>query len=207
MFFPRDDELVRRAQRGDGGAFEALHRRHFRAVWQCLFRQGLGPDDADDLAAETFVRAYRALPKYRCDEGTPFLPFLLRIATNQARDHWRRAQVERESPLEEPALSASAAELVVGTLAREDEIAKVRRALAELPEADRQLIALCYARELSRAEVAEILGKPSVSAVTSHLNRALTRLKSVMEKLDRQAAFARDAEVGAEPSVRRSGDR
>jgi len=51
-----------------------------------------------------------------------------------------------------------------------------------------------------------VLGKPSVSAVTSHLNRALTRLKSVMEKLDRQAAFALDAGVGAARAVQRSGD-
>jgi RNA polymerase sigma-70 factor (ECF subfamily) len=207
MLNSRDDQLVRRAQSGDGRAFEALHRRHFRAVWQCLFRQGLGPDDADDLTAETFVRAYRALPKYRCADGTPFLPFLLRIAANLAKDQWRRAQVERESPPEEPALSASAAELAVGNLAREDEIARVRRALTELPESDRQLIALCYEQELSRAEVAEVLGKPSVSAVTSHLNRALARLKSVMEKLDRQAALGLDSRVEAAPAVRRSDDR
>ena len=207
MLSSRDDQLVRRAQSGDGRAFEALHRRHFRAVWQCLFRQGLGPDDADDLAAETFVRAYRALPKYRCADETPFLPFLLRIATNLAKDQWRRARVERESPVEEPALSASVAELAVGNLAREDEIARVRRALAELPESDRQLIALCYEQELSRAEVAEVLGKPSVSAVTSHLNRALARLKSVMEKLDRQAALGLDSRVEAAPAVRRSDDR
>lgn len=194
MFGSSDHQLVSRAQSGDGRAFEALHRRHFRAVWQCLYRQGFSRDDADDLAAETFVRAYRALPQFRCASGASFLPFLIRVSINLATDSWRRRQLEREAVQEEAVEGApSVANIALQRLAREEEIAKLRRALAELPEGDREIIALCYEQDLSRAQVAEILDKPTVSAVTSHLNRALNRLRSLIEKQERQATFSAEA--------------
>lgn len=190
MIHPSDDQLIRRAKGGDAVAFDALHRRHFRAVWQFLYRQGFSREDADDLSAETFVRAYRALPEYRCAPGSSYLPFLIRVSSNLATDCWRKRGVEQESnqrytsPVSEPVDG-----LALRRLAYREEIALVQQAIRQLPESDRQIIALCYEQELSGAQVADILGKPTVSAVTSHLNRALHRLRTVVQKQERQATL------------------
>ncbi len=190
MFSPSDNQLVKRAQNGDGAAFEALHQRHFRAVWQYLYRHGLSRDDADDLSAETFVRAYRALPEYRCASDSSFLPFLIRVSINLATDCWRKRQVELElSQQYIPPVSEPVDGVALRRLAYQEEIAQVQQAIRHLPESDRQIIALCYERELSGAQVAEILGKPTVSAVTSHLNRALHRLRTAVRKQERQATL------------------
>lgn len=193
---PSDDYLVRRAKGGDTDAFDALHRRHFRAVWQFLYRQGFSREDADDLAAETFVRAYRALPDYRSTPGSSYLPFLIRVSSNLATDLWRKRQVELEAiqrstaPVPEPAEGVA-----LGHLAYLEEIARVQQAMRQLTDTDRQIIALCYEQGLSGVQVAEILGKPTVSAVTSHLNRALDRLRTAVQKQERLETLMNQQEI------------
>ncbi len=79
--------LVRRAQSGDRSAFDALVRAHFIAVYSFLHRLVGNPEDAEDLAQETFVRAQVALERYRSDAS--FSTWLLRIAHHLAIDHRR----------------------------------------------------------------------------------------------------------------------
>lgn len=79
--------LVRRAQRGDRNAFDALVRAHFVPVYSFLHRLVGNPEDAEDLAQETFVRAQLALERYRSDAS--FSTWVLRIAHHLAIDHRR----------------------------------------------------------------------------------------------------------------------
>lgn len=81
--------LVRRAQSGDAEAFDALVRAHFTPVYAFLHRLVGNPEDAEDLAQETFVRAHRSLALYRIDAS--FSTWLLRIAHHLAIDHRRAA--------------------------------------------------------------------------------------------------------------------
>ncbi|MBI3920418.1 MAG: RNA polymerase sigma factor [Armatimonadetes bacterium] len=207
MIHPSDHHLIGRAKGGDGVAFEALHRRYFRAGWQFLYRQGSGREDADDLAAETFVRAYRALPEYRSAPGSSYLPFLIRVSSNLATDLWRKRQVELEAiqrsaaPVPEPVEGVA-----LRHLAYREEIARVQQAIRQLPESDRQIIALCYEQELSGAQVAEILGKPTASAVTSHLNRALHRLRTAAQKQERQETLMNEQKNHRGQAASRSDD-
>jgi len=81
------EALVRRAQAGDGPAFDSLVRLHFTPVYTFLHRTVGNTEDAEDLAQETFVRAHRALASYRVDASFP--TWILRIAHHLAIDHHR----------------------------------------------------------------------------------------------------------------------
>src|SRR5437762_10730573 len=102
---PPDDEpqLVKAAQAGDGRAFAEIVRRYQRAMYRLAYGFLRSPADADDVAQETFVRAYGALGRFRV--GEPLYPWLARIASNTALSQLRRRRRKPETPLE-PLLEA-----------------------------------------------------------------------------------------------------
>ncbi len=83
-----DLALLRRAQSGDQRALEVLCRRCWKPVYRSFARFTCNPADAEDLTQEVFLRALRSLPRFE-DRGLPFTAYLLRIASNLARDRWR----------------------------------------------------------------------------------------------------------------------
>src|SRR5579864_8415166 len=85
----REDELqlITRSQRGDASAFNQLVLRYQQAVYTLTLRMLGDRDVAADVTQETFLAAYRAIQTFR---GTSFRAWLLRIASNQSCDHWRR---------------------------------------------------------------------------------------------------------------------
>src|SRR5262245_49476479 len=86
---PGDEaDLVRAAQGGDQAAFAEIVRRYQRSVYRVGYALTRNASDADDLAQETFVRAHRALGRFRA--GEPLYPWLSRIATNLAFSLFRR---------------------------------------------------------------------------------------------------------------------
>lgn len=86
----RDDEmqLIVRSQQGDVGAFNRLVLRYQQAVYNVILRMLGDRDTAADIAQETFIAALRGISSFR--PGSSFRAWLLRIASNQACDHWRR---------------------------------------------------------------------------------------------------------------------
>ena len=87
-----EGELIERAK-GDPEAFGVLYRRHYRPVVGYLYRRVGDEHTAEDLAAEVFLSAMRALPRYRVT-GVPFRAWLLRIATNAA-NRWAKRERSR----------------------------------------------------------------------------------------------------------------
>jgi RNA polymerase sigma-70 factor (ECF subfamily) len=83
----REAALVRRARAGDREAFEELIRAHLTATYALLFRLVDNHEDAEDLAQECFVRAWRALPTHRGERS--LAPWVRKIALHLARDHHR----------------------------------------------------------------------------------------------------------------------
>jgi RNA polymerase sigma-70 factor (ECF subfamily) len=83
-----DSALLAQARSGDHRALEKLYQRNWRPVYRSFARYTKNPAEAEDLTQEVFLRAFRALPQY-ADRGVPYLGYLLRIATNLARDRWR----------------------------------------------------------------------------------------------------------------------
>jgi RNA polymerase sigma factor (sigma-70 family) len=132
--------------------------------------------DAEDAAQDGFVKAWRALGRFR--EGAPFRPWLLRIVANEAsnrrRSAGRRASLVLRAATEEP--SGGAAPSPESALLSAEQRATLLAAVEGLPEEQRSVVALRYFVGLSEAEVAETLGIPH-GTVKSRTARALERLR------------------------------
>ncbi|HEY3414436.1 MAG TPA: sigma-70 family RNA polymerase sigma factor [Armatimonadota bacterium] len=179
-----DEVIIRKVQAGDLALFGELHKRYYKRVWGYLHRCIRDEETSKDLAADTFVNAYRAIGHYEVREQGRFGPFLLKIARNLLIDHqrsrkpWTFSALESEEgqtmelPSGEPSL--------LDRILEEERVDRVKAALDQLSDADREILALAYQQELSLKEIALVTGKPSVSAVTSHLHRAISKLRGLI---------------------------
>ncbi|WP_242622969.1 RNA polymerase sigma factor [Pseudonocardia sediminis] len=194
---PASDEAERRlrahlASDLDAG-FAALVREHQRVVHSVARQFSRDRSDAEDLAAEAFLRAYRALRGYDAGrlDSLRLRPWLLTILRNTARNAARDRARRPDPPpafetAEEPADGAS--------VEQEAESADVQRELgallAQLPEVQRTAVVLRHVVGLGTAEVAEVLGCPEGTA-KSHVSRGLARLRPLAEERLRPAAANR----------------
>jgi len=172
-----DLELVRRAQRGERGAFDLLVLRYQHKVVKLVARLLRDPTEAEDVAQEAFVKAYRALASFRGDSA--FYTWLYRIAVNTARNAMasrQRRPLDYEADLSESEQSAVASRMshsdTPEATALSDEIhATVNRAVADLPEDLRTAIILREIEGLSYEEIAAAMDCP-VGTVRSRIFRA-----------------------------------
>jgi len=157
-------------------AYETLVRRYQDAAVRTAYV--IAPDgDAEDAVQEAFVKAHRALDRFR--DGAPFRPWLLRIVANEARN--RRRSEGRRTGLalraaedRRPGDAAPSPESAV--LDREEQ-AWLIGAINGLGDDDRDVITARYFLDLSEAETAELLGIPRGTA-KSRLSRAIGRLRT-----------------------------
>lgn len=179
--------LVDRVRAGDDRGFDALMARYKRPVLAFVFRLIGDRDEAQDVAQEVFVRAYRSLrkPGFHATAG-PFSTWLFQIARNAAIDclrHRRRHPAEPLSTIEEEGslLPASAPTAAEETVAREAG-RQVAAAIALLPEEQRTAIVLSEYEDLSHAEIAAVLGCTPKS-VEARLYRARQFLRQRLARL------------------------
>jgi RNA polymerase sigma-70 factor (ECF subfamily) len=174
---PSDAELITRVLlRDDRRAFGELVARHQSAV-RGLLRRLTGGDlaQADDLAQETFLRAYRGLRGYR--GGAKFSSWLYRIACNV---FFSRDRSSRDAPREPPALEAGSSEAAPPDLLLERY--DLERALASLKPRERAALVLTYANELTHEEAAVVLDCP-VGTLKTHVARAKEKLRRQLEEV------------------------
>ena len=165
-----------RAQRGDSRAFDELVRAHQEIAFRIAYLITGGAADAEDAAQDGFLKAWRALGRFRAD--APLRPWLLSIVANEARNRrrsaGRRAQLalraEREGSSGDTALSPEA-ELVAG-----DERRRLLAALDGLPDDARVVLGCRYLLGLSENETAAALDLRR-GTVKSRTARALERLR------------------------------
>lgn len=179
-----DSDLIRRVQRGERELFGELHARHhgrvFRYVAQSIFQR----ETAQDIAGEVWLRAYGSVDRFDPRSENSVVAWLLRIATNLVTDYRRRlgpacqSWSDDDGEVELRLRSPGADTLVL----RAEKARTVRQALNQLSDADRQIIYLAHQDDLSCAEIAVAMNKPSVSAVTSHLHRAMRNLRTQLVK-------------------------
>jgi RNA polymerase sigma-70 factor (ECF subfamily) len=170
-------ELARceRARAGDREAFAEIVGEHYPAVRATAFRLVGNPEDAEDLAQECFVRAFRALRFFRGD--SPLSAWLRRIVTHLARDRFRREQRARSVPLPSGELEPRT-ESGPSSAASGREFARlVAAALERLPENLRVALLLRTREELSYEEIADAMGYTPATCRTQVMKarRALLR--------------------------------
>lgn len=186
-----DLSLVRRVQRGDKGAFDALVLKYQHKVVKLVMRYVRNPVEAEDVAQEAFIKAYRALPQFRGDSA--FYTWLYRIAINTAKNALvsrDRSPIDFDLDLQNPDESYDMHARLKDSatpeaLALTDEIrAIVDSAIAALPEDLRTAIVLRELEGLSYEEIAATMECP-VGTVRSRIFRAREaidrRLREVFE--------------------------
>ena len=174
-----EEELVRRTLSGDRDAFGELALRYETALFGHLRRLLRNREDAEELAQEALLRAYRALPQFR--RHSAFGPWLFCIATNLARDAQRRRgtvtfdgedELERLPDLrQQSALQKLEAQRVTQRLAA---------ALQQLPPFLQSLLHLYYREEMKLSQIAEVFERDAKSIAVS-MHRARERLRRILQ--------------------------
>jgi RNA polymerase sigma-70 factor, ECF subfamily len=177
---PDDDALVQQAQEGDADAFRGLVERHsariFRLAWRITGDEAL----AEDAVQETFLRAYRSLPRF--DARSRFGTWLHRIAVNTAIEAMRKNRTRPETILEDPEPLPSP-EPGPERAALSQEIQRsVRTALGELSPMERTAFVLRHFEGRPLAEICRHLGLRE-SAGKQAIFRAVRKLRRVLEPL------------------------
>ena len=178
---PLDEtELIRRAKRGDTHAYEELVYAYQGIAFRTAYVIAGNASDAEDSAQDGFVKAWRALGRFR--DGAPFRPWLLRIVANEARNRrrsaGRRAHLALRAATEQP--SGDAAPSPEAAYLSAEQRQQLMAAVNELPEGQRTVISLRYFVGLSEREVAETLGVRE-GTVKSRTSRALDRLREAYD--------------------------
>jgi len=166
-----DSALVARAQRGERAAFDQLYLRHRDQVYTLCLNLCGNREEAQDLLQETFLRAYRALPRFR--GRSLFATWLHRIAVNLCRDAARRQRREQNSSALPP----------VSLAAKPAAIDQVRAALVRLRPHHRVVLVLRYLQSLTYQEIAELLNWP-LPRVKVTLHRAKRAFKEAYLQVD-----------------------
>lgn len=169
-----EGRLIGQAQSRDHAAFGRLYRSHYATITGYLFRRTGDSHCAEDLAAETFLAAFKALPRYRVT-AVPFRIWLLRIATNAA-NRWardrQRLKLTRVTPSK---VSADP------TGERQAALEEAQAALLALSPEHQAVISLHYLESLRLEEVADVVGC-AVGTVKSRLARARDAMREELER-------------------------
>ncbi|GAB3354791.1 RNA polymerase sigma factor RpoE [Lysobacter tyrosinilyticus] len=183
-----DQELVRRVQRGDSAAFDALVRKYQHRIVALIGRYIADWSECQDVAQETFIRAYRALPNFRGD--SQFYTWLHRIAVNTAKNH---LVAQNRRPPTDDVDAGDAEQYDSGTRLRETATPEhellrqeieltVMRAVEALPEELRTAINLREVDGLSYEDIAARMDCP-IGTVRSRIFRAREAIDSQLRPL------------------------
>ena len=186
---PSDDELMSRVRVGDQEAFAMLVERYKRQVYNLAYRLLGNPNDAEDAAQETFVRAYTRLATYEPDGrfGAWLSAICSHWCIDTMRARRRRVQTVALGKVPESDRFISQVDGPEDVALVADSRDEVQRWLESLPPQYRTVLTLRYFQDLSYAEIADVLDEP-VSTVRMRLFRARAMLQQVVERARTQQA-------------------
>lgn len=185
-------DLIRRAQRREAGAFDALVDLYSTRLYGYFYRLTASRHDAEDLLQELFVRLVRTIDQY--EHNDRFDGWVFRIAANLARDRIRRVKrsavlrgrgsqgADEADPLDE--LPDVAIDRPDDSLQRSEQLDRLQEAMQELPEPEREVILLRHFSQMPFREIAATMGTPLGTAL-ARAHRGLARLRNLMTDEDR----------------------
>jgi RNA polymerase sigma factor (sigma-70 family) len=173
-----DEELMAAYVAGDGAAFRALFERYAVVLYRMVRRRLGNDEDARDIVQQTLLHMHRARRDFRSDSR--LRPWLFTIAMNLVREHYRRKGRKPEELVGEELKATDRSSVLAPTQAEENErLARVRAALASLPEQQREVIELHWFEDSPYEEIARIVGA-SVAAVRVRAHRGYERLRKIL---------------------------
>lgn len=183
-----DAALVKRVQQGDKQAFNLLVLKYQTKIVNLVMRYVRDPDEANDVAQEAFLKAYRALPRFRGDSA--FYTWLYRIAVNTAKNYLvaaKRRPVEYDLDLQDPEQYDMQARLKdidspEGVMMKDEVQRTIDEAIEDLPEDLRTAIVLRELEGMTYEEIAETMECP-VGTVRSRIFRAREAISKRIEPL------------------------
>jgi RNA polymerase sigma-70 factor (ECF subfamily) len=179
-----DAELLELSLAGDENAFRSLYRRLKGPIFRYVFHVTNSQAAAEEVTQEVFVLLLTQGKKYRKERGE-VSAFAFGIARNFVRRLKKRERVYQELPsdevLEKKSISQNEMEGLSKQVIRNQDVARIRTAIASLPDRYRQVIVLCDLCELTYADAALRLGCP-VGTIRSRLNRAHALLAAKLKQ-------------------------
>jgi len=180
-----DEELMRRTQNGDKAAFAILYERYSSAVLSYLYRMLGNVEDVESIGQEVFLRAFRFAPTYRFPQK--FSTWLFTITRNLAINHSRRRKRSPVRNITELNLDGvdisgdpyQVASRATDDLEKQEEIARVLKALDDLPTDQKEVIVLGVFQDMSYAQMEEITGTKAVT-LRSRMFHGLKKLASLI---------------------------
>jgi RNA polymerase sigma-70 factor (ECF subfamily) len=169
-----DREAVLACQRGEREAFDSLVERYQRDIYRLCYRYVNDPQDANDMAQEVFLKAYRAIGRFRGESS--FSTWLYRIAVNTCLN-FRSSRRPEGEPLSDRLPDGQAG--VLDAMVEDERARRVREAVSRLPEKQRATLILKIYHDLTHEEVAGIVGS-SVGTVKANLFHALGNLRKIL---------------------------
>jgi len=167
--------LIKKARKGDEGAFGTLYDTHMSAIYRFVFVKVGNKADAEDITHQVFLRAWQNMPRYR-EQGFPFSSWLYRIARNAVVDFYRTSKhhtdidtIPEDLHSETPSFGDS-----IDTSIQVD---AVRAALARLDPDQESVLVMKFINDFSNKEIAQSLGK-SEGAIRVIQHRALKQLQA-----------------------------
>ena len=172
--------LITRAQLGDTAAFETLVNMHAQYVYNLALRVVGDLQEAEDLAQEAFLRAWRGLPRFRAEAR--FSTWLYRIVTNLCYNHLPglKRELAALNPEDEAMNLPDERRDVESTILSDELRVSLHTAIEELPESYRLLITLRHLQYMSYTEIAQVTGMP-LGTVKTSIFRGRRLLRKALE--------------------------
>ena len=175
--FP-DATLIKLASSGDSEAFSVLYARYIDRIYNYVYYRTSNTNDAEDLTARVFHRAYRHISNYK-EKGYPFSAWLYRIAHNLVANWYRDNKRKNEIPLDDSLPLVASQSHPERSLIHMEEQKTLMDAIKTLPTERQELLILKFVEPLTNAEIAMIMGR-SEGAIKSLYHRTLNSLRDIL---------------------------
>ncbi len=171
-----EQSLVHRVQQGDREAFAQLYESHFDKIYRYVVLRIGNKAEAEDITQQVFLKALQSISSFKW-KGIPFSAWLFRIAHNLVVDYLRKGKKPATIPFNESLVSSDNNPQLVTE--RRLDIEQLISATKRLTKAQREVISLRFAGELSITEVAKVMGK-SEGAVKALQHSAIVALRKAL---------------------------